>query len=158
MGLVDAGRRYKRIVIARAGDVEEAMECPRCGKANRDDARFCRGCGATLSEACGACGAPLLADAAFCDRCGAARGAAAPAAPPPLAPPSSYMPAHLAARIRASRGALEGERKLVTVVFADVVGSTTIAERIDPEEMRALMDRCFGHMLDEVHRYEGTVN
>ena len=72
--------------------------------------------------------------------------------------PASYTPAHLAARIRASRTALEGERKLVTVLFADVVGSTAIAERIDPEEMRTLMDRCFGYMLEEVHRYEGTVN
>jgi class 3 adenylate cyclase len=66
--------------------------------------------------------------------------------------------AHLAARIRASRAALEGERKLVTVLFADVVGSTSIAERIGPEEMRTLIDRCFGHMLEGVHRYEGTVN
>src|SRR5262249_62000300 len=64
----------------------------------------------------------------------------------------------LGARSAASRSALEGERKLVTVLFADVVESTAIAERIDPEEMRGLMDRCFGHMLDEVHRFEGTVN
>src|SRR5262245_38045390 len=67
-------------------------------------------------------------------------------------------PADLAARIRANRATLEGERKLVTVPFADVVGSTAIAERIDPEEMRTLVDVCFGHMLEEVHRYEGTVN
>jgi class 3 adenylate cyclase len=113
--------------------------------------------------ACAACGAVLPPDAAFCDRCGRAvapaptdrPGAAIPA---PAPAPSSYTPAHLAARIRASRRALEGERKLVTVLFADVVESTSIAERIDPEEMRALVDRCFGHMLEEVHRYEGTVN
>jgi class 3 adenylate cyclase/tetratricopeptide (TPR) repeat protein len=133
----------------------DRVQCAQCGKDNRDDARYCRGCGASLSDACGACGATLLPDAAFCDRCGAA-ARATPAAPTPA--PSSYTPAHLAARIRASRAALEGERKLVTVLFADVVGSTSIAERIDPEEMRTLMDRCFGHMLEEVHRYEGTVN
>jgi class 3 adenylate cyclase/tetratricopeptide (TPR) repeat protein len=126
------------------------VRCARCGKENRDDARFCRGCGAAFESACDACGASLLADAAFCDRCGA------PARTAPA--PSSYTPAHLAARIRATRAALEGERKLVTVLFADVVGSTTIAERIDPEEMRTLVDRCFGHMLEEVHRFEGTVN
>src|SRR5262249_12535862 len=105
-----------------------------------------------FESTCGACGASLPADAAFCDRCGA------PAQPAPAPAPSSYTPAHLAARIRATRAALEGERKLVTVLFADVVGSTTIAERIDPEEMRTLVDRCFGHMLEEVHRFEGTVN
>ncbi|MGH7895417.1 MAG: zinc-ribbon domain-containing protein, partial [Candidatus Binatia bacterium] len=126
------------------------MQCGACGKENRDDARFCRGCGGALPRACAACGAALPDDATFCDRCGARVDA------PPA--PASYTPAHFAARIRASRTALEGERKLVTVLFADVVGSTAIAERIDPEEMRTLMDRCFGHMLDEVHRYEGTVN
>jgi class 3 adenylate cyclase/tetratricopeptide (TPR) repeat protein len=128
--------------------------CAQCGKENRDDARFCRGCGTALSApaACASCGSALLADAVFCDNCGAPARAT-----PPAPAPSSYTPAHLAARIRATRAALEGERKLVTVLFADVVGSTSIAERIDPEEMRTLMDRCFGHMLDEVHRYEGTV-
>jgi class 3 adenylate cyclase len=131
------------------------VQCGCCGKENRDDARFCRGCGAALARTCTGCGAILFEDAAFCDWCGAPAGATAPIAAPA---PSSYTPAHLAARIRASRGALEGERKLVTVLFADVVGSTTIAETIDPEEMRTLMDRCFGHMLEEVHRYEGTVN
>jgi len=128
------------------------VRCTSCAKENRDDARFCRGCGAPLARACPACGAELPEDASFCDRCGA-RAAAAPAPSP-----SSYTPAHLAARIRATSAALEGERKLVTVLFADVAGSTAIAERVDPEEMRALIDRCFGHMLEEVHRYEGTVN
>jgi class 3 adenylate cyclase/tetratricopeptide (TPR) repeat protein len=128
------------------------VRCADCGKDNRDDARFCRGCGHALPRPCAACGAELPEDAAFCDRCGVRVAA------PPTPAPASYTPAHLAARIRASSAALEGERKLVTVLFADVVGSTTIAERIDPEEMRTLMDRCFGHMLEEVHRYEGTVN
>src|SRR6185295_9152575 len=107
-----------------------------------------------LARACRACGVTLLDDASFCDRCGAAVDATTP---PPAPAPSSYTPAHLAARIRASRDAVEGERKRVTVLFADVVGSTAIAERIDPEEMRTIMDRCFGQMLEAVHRYEGTV-
>jgi class 3 adenylate cyclase len=162
---VDARRRHKSAIVAFADlDVQGSVHCSRCGKENRDDARFCRGCGSPLAPTCSACGAAVLEDAAFCDRCGAparaptAAPAAAPAPPAAAPAPSSYTPAHLAARIRASRAALEGERKLVTVLFADVVGSTSIAERIDPEEMRTLMDRCFGHMLEEVHRYEGTVN
>jgi class 3 adenylate cyclase/tetratricopeptide (TPR) repeat protein len=129
------------------------VRCVACGQDNRDDARFCRACGKPMALACAACGAELVADARFCDRCGARAGSEAP-----TPPPASYTPAHLAARIRASGAALEGERKLVTVLFADVAESTTIAERIDPEEMRTLVDRCFGHMLEEVHRFEGTVN
>ncbi len=129
------------------------MDCSSCGKGNREGARFCRACGTPLSVLCRGCGADLLPDAKFCDRCGAAAGAE-----PIAASPASYTPATLAARIRASGAALEGERKLVTVLFADVVGSTAIAEHLDPEQMRTLMDRCFGHMLDAVHRFEGTVN
>jgi class 3 adenylate cyclase/tetratricopeptide (TPR) repeat protein len=128
------------------------VHCTACGKENRDDARFCRGCGQTLHATCPGCGADAPGDGAFCDRCGARLAAA------PSPPPSSYTPAHLAARIRATRAAVEGERKLVTVLFADVVNSTAMAEHIDPEEMRAIVDRCFGHMLEEVHRFEGTVN
>jgi class 3 adenylate cyclase/tetratricopeptide (TPR) repeat protein len=129
------------------------VRCRGCGKENRADASFCRGCGAPLARACPACGSELPDDGAFCDRCGTR--VEAPAAPSPA--PASYTPAHLAARIRATRAALEGERKVVTVLFADVVESTTIAERVGPEEMRTLMDRCFGYMLEEVHRCEGTV-
>ena len=106
------------------------MRCASCGKENREDAHFCRGCGTTLPRSCTACGAELPGDATFCDRCGARVTA-------PTPPPASYTPAHLADRIRASRSAIEGERKLVTVLFADVVDSTAIAERIGPEIGRA---------------------
>jgi adenylate cyclase len=67
-------------------------------------------------------------------------------------------PAHLAEKIRAGRGALEGERKQVTVLFADVIGSMELAERHDPEEWRALMDRFFSVLSAGVHRFEGTVD
>jgi class 3 adenylate cyclase/tetratricopeptide (TPR) repeat protein len=89
----------------------------------------------------------------------------AAAAPPSVAPmrdheraPRSYTPQHLAAKILQSRAALEGERKQVTILFADVAGFTTIAERLDPEEVHLLMDGCFARLTDAVHRYEGTVN
>src|SRR5262245_48261119 len=77
-----------------------------------------------------------------------------PSAPPPL----SYTPRHLAEKILTSRSALEGERKQVTVLFADVSGFTCLSERLDPEEIHTLMDRCFHILLDGVHRFEGTVN
>lgn len=140
------------------------MLCPQCRRENRPDARFCDSCGASLPGACASCGRALRPDASFCDRCG--RAVVALAVPePPAAPaavalgdPRSYTPKHLADRILSHRSALEGERKHVTVVFADVVDSTPLAERLGPEEMHALLDRCFGLILDAVHRYEGTVN
>jgi class 3 adenylate cyclase len=72
--------------------------------------------------------------------------------------PSSYTPKHLAEKILQSRSALEGERKQVTVLFADVKGSMELAEQLDPEEWHAILDRCFAILTDGVHRFEGTVN
>src|SRR5262249_33806874 len=103
------------------------------------------------------CGSPLPAEARFCDQCGAPAVGTAPA-PPAEDAPSSYTPRHLAEKILTTRSAIEGERKQVAVLFADVVGSTALAERVDPEEMHDLLDACFRLLLEEVHRYEGTVN
>jgi class 3 adenylate cyclase/tetratricopeptide (TPR) repeat protein len=72
--------------------------------------------------------------------------------------PLAYTPKHLAEKILTSRSALEGERKQVTVLFCDLANSTTIAARIGPENMHALLNRFFDLALDEVHRYEGTIN
>ena len=72
--------------------------------------------------------------------------------------PQSYTPPHLAEKILTSRTALAGERKQVTVLFADVSGFTSISEQLDPEEVHQLMNRAFELMLGEVHRYEGTIN
>ncbi len=85
-------------------------------------------------------------------------GEPAGGAVPHFASPESYTPRHLAEKILTSRNALEGERKLVTVLFADVSGFTAISEKLDPEDVHQLMDRAFEVMLGEVHRYEGTVN
>ena len=72
--------------------------------------------------------------------------------------PKSYTPRHLAERILASRAALEGERKQVTILFADVVGSTELIQDRDPEEAQQLLDGMVQGMMDAVHRYEGTVS
>jgi class 3 adenylate cyclase/tetratricopeptide (TPR) repeat protein len=72
--------------------------------------------------------------------------------------PHAYTPAHLAERILKDRSALAGERKQVTVLFADVSGFTSISEQLDPEDVHALINRAFELMLAEIHRYEGTVN
>src|SRR5262245_16846857 len=72
--------------------------------------------------------------------------------------PLAYTPPHLAEKILTSRSALEGERKQVTVLFADVAGFTTLAEQLDPEVVHEIINRCFAGITTEVHRFEGTIN
>jgi class 3 adenylate cyclase/tetratricopeptide (TPR) repeat protein len=139
------------------------MRCSRCGQENPAQAKFCLECGQRLALACVACGAPLPETAKFCLECGRPVGATAPAAsgepgPAETRTPAAYTPRHLAERILTSRGALEGERKSVTVLFCDLVGSTGLAERLGAEHMHVLVNAFFEIALGEVHRYEGTVN
>ena len=141
------------------------MICSSCGAENRDTAKFCLGCGQSLALVCSRCGAELPPAARFCDQCGTSlqlSGSGSPKSAPdtqhPTPDPRSYTPQHLAAKILTGRSALEGERKQVTVLFADVGGFTALSERLDPEEIHGIMDRCFRILSDEVHRYEGTIN
>jgi Double zinc ribbon len=136
------------------------MTCPRCQVENRDGARFCRECGATFGAVCSDCGAKAEAGSKFCDSCGAPL-VVSPA--PTLAAlrfssPDSYTPKHLAEKILTSKAALEGERKQVTVLFADLKGSMALLADRDPEEARKFLDPVLEHMMEAVHRYEGTVN
>jgi ribosomal protein L40E len=141
------------------------MICLSCGEENRDTAKFCLGCGHGFAVVCSGCGAQLPPAARFCDQCGASLQVSGPgsevSAPEPRHPvpdPRSYTPKHLAAKILTGRSAIEGERKQVTVLFADVSGFTALSERLDPEDVHGIMDRCFRILSDEVHRYEGTIN
>ena len=133
------------------------MKCPACHFENRDLARFCLQCGTRLEETCPDCHQPVLPQARFCDQCGL--DLAASSQPPSVdyTHPRSYTPRFLAQKILNHREAVEGERKLVTVLFADVVNYTAISENLDPEDVHRLMDRCFRLLIDEVHRYEGTI-
>ena len=74
-----------------------------------------------------------------------------------MAEPKTYTPKHLADKILSTRSTLEGERKLVTVMFADVAGFTAISEKLDPEDVHLIMDGCCRILVDEIHRFEGTV-
>ncbi len=132
------------------------MQCPRCQHENPTDQKFCGNCGARLVAPCVACGAPNPPSQKFCGDCGAPLGPAAPGQK--FGSPDAYTPKYLAEKILTSRSALEGERKQVTVLFADVAGFTSLSERLDPEDVHGLMTRVFELMLAEVHRYEGTVN
>ena len=135
------------------------MRCQRCEYESPASAKFCENCGAPMARACAHCGAELSPAARFCAQCGRPV-AVAPSARAPEAPraPQHYTPKHLAERILTSKSALEGESKQVTVLFVDVVESSRLAERLDPEDLHALMDRALRLMAEEVHRYEGTVN
>ena len=131
------------------------MQCPCCQHANRADARFCEQCGAPLPRVCRACGASLSATAKFCSECAHPVGASPPRQ---FGSPEIYTPKHLAERILTSKAALEGERKHVTVLFADLKGSMELLADRDPEEARKLLDPVLERMMEAVHRYEGTVN
>src|SRR5262245_46544965 len=132
------------------------LRCPSCGHGNREEARFCDGCGGPLARTCAACGMSLRPAARFCDGCGEPVSRSATAAPPRNV--RDYTPSHLVEKILTSRGALQGERKQVTVLFADVKGSMELAEQLDPEEWHRIMDRFFQLLAEGVHRFEGTVN
>jgi adenylate cyclase len=133
------------------------MLCSACRHENRPQAKFCAGCGAPLARRCASCSSELPAEARFCDSCGAPVETAAPATAP-VRVPGAYTPQHLAEKILTNRSALEGERKQVTVLFADVAGFTALSTRLDPEELHGVMDGCFRYVMEAVHRYEGTVN
>jgi class 3 adenylate cyclase len=139
------------------------MRCPRCQHENREGARFCAACGSALAARCPACGHQPPPGAAFCDHCGTPVAGSVPTttSPPLAARPQirqAYTPKHLAEKILTARSALEGERKQVTVLFADVAGFTTLAEQLDPEIVHDLINRCFERITTEVHRFEGTIN
>ena len=127
------------------------MQCSGCRHENPPLARFCLECGGRLALTCSKCRAELPGSARFCLACGTPVG-------PPARSPQSYTPKHLAERILTSRGALEGERKQVTILIADTKDSLELIADRDPEEARKLLDPVLEHMMAAVHRYEGTVN
>jgi class 3 adenylate cyclase len=122
------------------------MDCPRCARSNRPGARFCGGCSASLAPCCPACGASNDPDARFCDACGgplAAGGA------------RSERPASEGHRARPAEKAIA--RKVVTVVFADLIGSVSLHERLDPESARRVIDRYHRAMTAAVEVHGGKV-
>jgi class 3 adenylate cyclase/predicted ATPase len=133
------------------------MKCPQCEFENQPQAKFCEECAAPLARTCANCGHQLSATAKFCPECAhpVAGGAVAQSR---FASPQVYTPKHLAEKILTSKSSLEGERKQVTVLFADMKGSMELLADRDPEEGRKLFDAVIEHMMEAVHRYEGTVN
>jgi len=132
------------------------MKCPKCQTENPEEAMFCAECGKPMELNCPICGAITSARGKFCIKCG--HNLQEPKEPPDYSEPQSYTPKFLADKILTSRSSIEGERKLVTVLFADVANYTTLSEKLDPEEVHQIMDGCFKILMDEIHRYEGTIN
>src|SRR5262245_31783189 len=144
------------------------MKCPTCQFDNPAEMKFCGQCGTKLESVCPRCGRENPPGFKFCGECGSPLGGSVPESkgelarqptPLPRRPiVQEYTPPHLSDEVFQSRAALEGERKQVTVLFCDLVGSTALAERLGPEVMHLLLNRFFELALSEVHRYEGTIN
>jgi class 3 adenylate cyclase/tetratricopeptide (TPR) repeat protein len=134
------------------------MKCPKCQSENREGIRFCEHCGVAMELECPRCKAKLPLGKKFCGECGYQLTKPSETPQVDYSSPQSYTPKFLAEKILTTRSAMEGERKLVTVLFADVANFTTLSEKLDPEEVHTIMDGCFKILMDEIHKYEGTIN
>ena len=126
------------------------MRCAKCDTDNRDSAKFCDKCGARLSPRCPSCGAENRPDARFCDSCGAALGPTEAASPKQATGPQVRITDTPTENV-------DGERKTVTALFADIKGSMELMEDLDPEEARAIVDPALKLMIDAAHRYDGYI-
>ena len=140
------------------------MNCPRCQAENREGARFCRECGALFAAVCSSCGAKVEAGSKFCDNCGTPLAAT----PTPTPAPSHLVRAEAATAedvteiVRVSKSPAEAERRQLTVMFCDLVGSTELAARLDPEVLRDVVrsyqqvcDAVIGQLHGNVAQYLG---
>jgi class 3 adenylate cyclase len=137
-----------RIVVARMGNT-----CPSCGAENPERASFCMSCGTALAPRCPSCGAENPPEAKFCIECGTALRAGAPAPAPGAAAPA---PAPAAPQPPATE--MAEERRLVTILFADLAGYTAVAERMDPEAVKGLLEGTLRKLGEEVTRFGGRVD
>ena len=134
------------------------MQCPKCRFENPEEMQFCGKCGTKLASICPQCSFSNPAEFGFCGKCGHKLVAQEDEVAVDYSEPQNYTPKHLADRILTTRSSIEGERKLVTVLFADVANFTSMSEKLDPEEVHRLMDGCFKVLMEEIHRFEGTIN
>ncbi len=133
------------------------MKCDRCESENRDDRKFCHKCGSPLPRVCSNCGFLNESDARYCGECGRFLNAESQAIKERFVPAHIPIPAHLLNKMQGSRTPIEGERRQVTVLFADMQDYTPLAERLGEEKVYEVMNRVYARMLDAVHQYEGMV-
>jgi len=134
------------------------MRCQQCNADLPEGAKFCNQCGRRVEVTCPDCNSVLPPESRFCLNCGKDLGKATLRDHIDLFHPQEYTPKHLAEKILSSRAASEGERKTVTILFADVANSTALFEYLDPEAVHKIMNGCFRILMDQIHRFEGTVN
>jgi predicted ATPase/class 3 adenylate cyclase len=132
------------------------VNCPNCQTINPESARFCSNCGQSLTLNCPNCSTENSLDANFCSNCGEQLDLAAAAPQDKLL---QYIPKELLSKLEAARSghAMSGERRVVTILFCDVKGSTAAAEKMDPEDWAEVMNGAFEHLIAPVYRYEGTL-
>ncbi len=140
------------------------MKCPKCQTNNRDVRKFCHSCGAKLLLICPHCGFENIPGEDFCGECGQELKEPKEAPPKDLSFDEKitkiqrYLPKGLTEKILSQTDRIEGERKQVAVMFADMEGFTQISEKLGPEEAYAIMDQVYEILIHKVHDYEGTVN
>jgi class 3 adenylate cyclase/tetratricopeptide (TPR) repeat protein len=134
------------------------MKCPKCQFENPDDAKFCIECAQPMEFHCPNCEAVTPATGKFCKECAFDLKTLKKAPVIDFAQPQTYTPKHLAEKILTTRNTIEGERKLVTVFFADVANFTSLSEKLEPEEVHQIMEGCLRILMDAIHKYEGTIN
>lgn len=132
------------------------MKCSNCSHENTSDSIFCENCGQPFEQTCPNCGKPVATNARFCKNCGLELGGATPAARK-LSHLQQTAPRTLQEKVLTARKKMEGERKLVTVLFTDIVGSTALAEKLDPEEWGEIVSDTHQLVSQAVYRYEGTI-
>jgi len=140
------------------------MKCPKCQTDNKEGANFCLECGQKLEVKCPGCGHAVPLGAKFCNECG--HQLSLPSKPTPkelsfdekLQKIQKYLPRGLTEKVLSQRDKIEGERRQVTVMFADMQGFTPLVEKLGPEEAYAVMDQVYEILIHKVHDYEGTVN
>ena len=143
------------------------MQCLTCDFDNPDNAKFCGGCGDKLEIVCPQCNCPNPASHKFCNECGqklstdqqpSAENNGAISTDDKFEKIQKYLPKGIAEKIIAQKGRIEGERKLVTVMFCDLVEFTSMSETLDPEEIYTILDKVHEILIHKVHDYEGVVN
>jgi hypothetical protein len=135
------------------------MKCPQCRFQNREGVNFCEECGAKFDLKCPSCKSSVPFGRKFCGKCGHSLVEfSVETSSIKYSEPQSYTPQFLSDKILTTRNSIEGERKLVTVLFANVANYTHMSEKLDPEDVHRIMDGCFKILMGEIHRYEGTIN
>jgi hypothetical protein len=133
------------------------MRCTKCGTESTTSKKFCAVCGSPLARRCQKCGAENAPSSSFCEDCGTAlAGSAAPVATG-SSQAASTAPEICVTLEPQDPSTIEGERKTVTALFADIKGSMELMEDIDPEEARAIIDPALKLMIEAVRRYDGYV-